>query len=260
VSSKGKKRGVISRKRLVIAACSIAALALVPAVAIAHIERASYWPDPAPDTSVSPPAGGAVPDARSLYTALDQAQPGDTRVVCQGQAVPYRADQDVSHARVDKLKAKLRKARKANKEEKARRLKRRLRRAKRNYRQALAAEMSARQAYQQQLGQQGSMQALDAATADARANGYKIRLSQPAIHPSDAELSQLRDFNAQLLAQCHYGSIQAAVNDSGNNDRVVVMPGLYTEPASRAAPTNDPACDQYEEQNDKGDTGAVSYR
>ncbi|MGH3368680.1 MAG: right-handed parallel beta-helix repeat-containing protein, partial [Nocardioidaceae bacterium] len=40
---------------------------------------------------------------------------------------------------------------------------------------------------------------------------------------------------------------------------VVVMPGVYTEPTSRAAPTNDPSCDQYEVANDEGQTGAVSY-
>ena len=39
---------------------------VVVSQASAHIERASYWPDPAPDTSVSPPAGGKVPKARSL--------------------------------------------------------------------------------------------------------------------------------------------------------------------------------------------------
>ena len=37
------------------------------------------------------------------------------------------------------------------------------------------------------------------------------------------------------------------------------MPGLYTEPKSRAKPTNDPACDQYKITNDKDQAGAVSY-
>ena len=32
---------------------------LMPALASAHVERASYWPDPAPDCSVKPCAGGA---------------------------------------------------------------------------------------------------------------------------------------------------------------------------------------------------------
>ena len=52
----------------------------------------------------------------------------------------------------------------------------------------------------------------------------------------------MRRINRALQAQCEYRSIQAAVNDSGNNDRVVIMPGLYTEPKSRKAPMNDPRC------------------
>src|SRR3954454_11028637 len=37
--------------------------------AFAHIERTSYWPDPRPDASVKPAAGGKVPKARSLASA-----------------------------------------------------------------------------------------------------------------------------------------------------------------------------------------------
>ena len=48
-----------------------AAVALAAgATALAHIERSSYWPLPAADTSVSPPAGGAVPTPRTLASAL----------------------------------------------------------------------------------------------------------------------------------------------------------------------------------------------
>jgi hypothetical protein len=36
--------------------------------------------------------------------------------------------------------------------------------------------------------------------------------------------------------------VQRAVNASGNNGRVVIMPGRYTESASRQAPANDPRC------------------
>jgi len=35
-----------------------------PAVAQAHIERPAYWPDPAPDTSVTPPAATSSPGRR----------------------------------------------------------------------------------------------------------------------------------------------------------------------------------------------------
>src|SRR6266550_280880 len=58
---------------------------LVPALASAHIERASYWPDPAPDCSVQPCAGGEVPTARSLSSSLSNKDV--TRVVCQQDSV-----------------------------------------------------------------------------------------------------------------------------------------------------------------------------
>jgi Right handed beta helix region len=176
--------------RPLVLAIGAAALLALPGLASAHIERASYWPDPAPDTSVSPPAGGAVPELRSLYTALDTKPPGDTRVVCQPD----------------------------------------------------------------------SLQRLDASLAAAQTTGYKLRVSQPPIRVSSKEARKLRSFNERLSDACTYDSIQAAVTASGNNDRVVIMPGLYTEPASRAAPTHDPACQDYLETNDRGATGALSYK
>src|SRR3954464_12100991 len=51
-------------------AVAVLALLLLPVTAFAHVERTSYWPDPRPDTSVSPPAGGAPPHVRSLASAL----------------------------------------------------------------------------------------------------------------------------------------------------------------------------------------------
>ena len=63
---------------------SASALLALPAVAFAHLERPSYWPDPRPDASISPPAGGEVPDARSLGSAVTGKGPGDVRVVCVG--------------------------------------------------------------------------------------------------------------------------------------------------------------------------------
>ena len=56
-----------------------------PGAALAHLERPSYWPDPAADTSVSPPAGGGVPDARSLESAVTGEGPGEVRVVLDGE-------------------------------------------------------------------------------------------------------------------------------------------------------------------------------
>jgi hypothetical protein len=275
VSSRGSEG---RDRRIAIGVAVIAAVAMVPAVALAHVERASYWPDPAADTAVNPPAGGAVPVARPLFTALEESQPGDARVVCQGGSAgstgsagsPARANQEVSHAPVDRLKQKLRKARNHGNKKKARKLKKRLAAAKQAYQEALAAENAARQQGQQggesqsQPGQPSSLDRLDASIANARVRGYKLRPSAPPIFPSAAELQQLRDFNAQLFAACQYDSIQAAVNDSRNNDRVVVMPGTYTEPDSRAVPSHpeaaeNPCADMFE-QNDTGNTGALSYR
>src|SRR3954467_11929760 len=83
-----KSKGGTSRRQAAAFLLALAALVALPALALAHIERASYWPDPAPDTSVTPPAGGSVPDVRPLSTALDGSQPGNTHVVCEGSAVP----------------------------------------------------------------------------------------------------------------------------------------------------------------------------
>jgi hypothetical protein len=71
-----------TRVLLALAAMTIA-MSVVTTVAFGHVERSSYWPDPAPDRSVKPAAGGKVPKARSLASALRAKARGDTRVVCQ---------------------------------------------------------------------------------------------------------------------------------------------------------------------------------
>ena len=163
---------------------------MAAATVSAHVERASYWPDPAPDTSVDPPAGGEVPEARSLYTALDEAEPGRTHVVCQG-------DESI----------------------------RRLRRS----------------------------------IGEARTTGYRLRPTEEPRKLTSTEAGRLLGFNERLLAQCTYDSIQSAVFQARNNDRIVIMPGLYTEPDSRAQPTQDPKCADLRQQNDEGSSEALSY-
>ena len=174
-------------RRLTVAA-AFALLICVPASA--HVERPAYWPDPAPDTSISPPTGGKVPKARSLKSALKKAAPGDTRVVCQPN----------------------------------------------------------------------SMRLLKKSVRRARRNGYDIR---PSDHRtlSRKKARRLIKLNRRFKAMCEFDEIQPAVNASGNNDRVVVMPGLYLEPTARAQPTHDPACDEYRTNGDKpGEDGtALSY-
>ncbi|MEA2217266.1 MAG: hypothetical protein QOK19_2827, partial [Solirubrobacteraceae bacterium] len=94
---------------------------------------------------------------------------------------------------------------------------------------------------------------------EAKTAGYLLRPSQPRKKITAKEARALTALNKSLKAQCAYSSIQDAVNASGNNDRVVIMPGTYTEQKSREAPTHDPACSQYQIVNDRGETGAVSY-
>jgi Right handed beta helix region len=159
-------------------------------LAYAHIERASYWPEPGVDKSAKGGAGGKVPKTRDLFTALDSKPAGKTRVVCQGGASMKALKKDLKKAQ----------------------------------------------------------------------NGYRLRLSDKKKRIGEKRADALLEFNQQLLKKCNFDSIQAAVNASGNNDRVVIMPGIYTEPESRAAPTNDPKCTQYLEHNDEGDVDALSYR
>jgi hypothetical protein len=167
---------------------ALALSALVPAVASAHVERSAYWPDPAPDCSVKPCAGGKVPTARSLASALNRRALGDTRVVCQPD----------------------------------------------------------------------SLKLAEASIAKARAHGYDVR---PTDHRrlSKKQAKELLAINRKLFTLCKYREIQPAVTASGNNDRVVIMPGLYTEPTARSQPTHDPACKQYQVHSDSGDPGALSH-
>ena len=102
------------------------------------------------------------------------------------------------------------------------------------------------------------MTRLNEAIDKARADGYFIR---PTDHQdfSEAEATALLEINKALFDRCEYDEIQPAVTAAGNNDRVVVMPGLYEEPTARSKPTYDPACDQYKMPAESGDPGALSH-
>src|SRR5438270_719983 len=87
--------GRMARRRLWVSFTAASLIAvLTPALASAHIERASYWPDPAPDCSVLPCAGGQVPTARSLDSALSDAA---TNIVCQRDSLT-RVQRSIAHA------------------------------------------------------------------------------------------------------------------------------------------------------------------
>jgi hypothetical protein len=167
-----------------------AACVALPGVALAHVERPAYFPDPSAEKVDGVRAGGAVPKARSLGSALKSKPPGETRVVCHEDSLEVALD----------------------------------------------------------------------SIAGARKRGYDIR---PTDHRSlsKKKAKRLKKINKQLAKRCEYEEIQPAVTDSANNDRVVVMPGLYAEPTARAQPTHDPACDGLEQNGDPPSrTGALSYR
>jgi hypothetical protein len=161
---------------------------LIPASALSHIERNSYWPDPAPDRSVKPATGGKVPKARSLTSASKRKRGTHVRVVCKS----------------------------------------------------------------------GSLKAAYASIRRARKKGVRIRPTQTPKRISAKKARSLRKLNRVFFKRCHYRNIQRAVFRSRNNDRIVVMPGLYTEEPSRKKPKNDPKCAQYRVKSDKG-ANASSY-
>jgi len=184
-----RERTGTSRRGRWAAAAIAAAILAVPATALAHVERSTYWPDPAADKGVSPAAGGKVPKYRSLRSALKKKPPGDTRVVCQDD----------------------------------------------------------------------SLQLAKESISEATKAGFKLRPSEDTRKLKRKKARKLKKLNRKFDKRCEYSEIQPAVTDSGNNDRIVIMPGTYTEPTSAAKPENDPACDNLKEDSDHG-TGAVSYR
>src|SRR4051794_9524754 len=179
------RRGRLPSAAAIVAAAATATLC---APALAHIERTAYWPDPRPDTAVTPAAGGAVPKIRSLGSALDSSAPGATRVVCQSGSLA-RAERDI---------------------------------------------------------------------ATARDKGYRLRPSEKLRKLSASSADALLSLNRSLARRCTYHEIQPAVTASRNDDRVVVMPGIYTEPTARKVPALPAQCDKYRTTSEKG-KGAVSY-
>jgi hypothetical protein len=171
-----------------VAVAAAATAATLCASAAAHIERTAYWPDPRPDTSVSPAAGGKVPKVRSLASALNGRKVGRTRVVCRSGSLA-RAKRDI---------------------------------------------------------------------ARARRHGYRVRPSEKLRKLSAKQARALLKLNRRLAKRCAFHQIQPAVTRSHNNDRVVLMPGIYTEPTARNVASLPPQCEPYRTTSEKG-KGAVSY-
>src|SRR3954453_19517457 len=109
--------------------------------------------------------------------------------------------------------------------------------------------------------QPSSLKQLATSVAAARKHRYYIR---PTDHRnlSKKQAAWLIKVNKALLKLCKYHEIQPPRTPSHNNARVVVMPGLYTEPESRAQPTHDPKCNDLRADGDHpGEQGgALSYK
>ena len=61
-----------------------------------------------------------------------------------------------------------------------------------------------------------------------------------------------RKRNLRLLRRCEFEHIQAAVNAAANGTRILVLPGVYREEPSRAAPQEDPKCESMYAEIDMG--------
>jgi hypothetical protein len=105
-----------------------------------------------------------------------------------------------------------------------------------------------------------SLTLLNRSIAQALKNGYEIRPSDKR-KLSATQAKRLKTINRQLFAMCKFRELQKAVTASRNNDRVIVMPGLYIEPTARRARTHDPKCNKYRVDGDKPGTEneALSY-
>jgi hypothetical protein len=191
--------------------------------AFGHVERTAYWPDPRADTSVSPAAGGAVPEVRTLRSAL----PPRTRATQRG----------------------------GNR-----------RGGERRQAPAFTGAYKAGRAYPERGGpgevrvvcRPDSLAIALEEISRARTTGFRNRPTKPLRKLTEDEATRWRRYNRRFFRVCGYRQIQPAVTASGNNDRVVVMPGVYTEPSSRAVDDFPPECEQYRTTSEKG-SGAVSY-
>jgi len=257
-----------------------------PVGAGAHIERASYWPNPAPDCSIHPCAGGEVPTPRSLESAVPTlgaptcVRRRTIRVRLRGRhgrrlraAAIYVNGRRVS--RVHRVALRRRRQitlRNLPSGAVTVRVVRRTRRGRRRVRTRTyqpcvgpahtpsASSPVGGGGQTRVVCQADSLERLKQSIASAESAGYVVRPSQGRQKIGEAEGNELLELNKRLFDHCAFDSIQKAVNASGNNDRVVIMPGVYTEPASRAAPTHDPACMRYTITNDRNNqAGAVSY-
>jgi hypothetical protein len=200
-------------------------LALAPS---AHVERDPVFQDPAPDASVVPAAGGDFVQARKLRDPA-RGLAGFRRYATRHWDVMDDASrQDGLLVRFARL-------------------------SKRQQRAALRDLAALREEH-------GGPDAQALGLADERVTAEETLVvcrpdSMERLRASvgEATLSRSarrdRALKRRLIAVnerweelCAFQEIQPAINAADNGDTVVIMPGFYTEPTSRAQPHNDPRC------------------
>jgi hypothetical protein len=77
-----------------------------------------------------------------------------------------------------------------------------------------------------------------------RTSGPRIVVCRPDSRRRIGQLPsrRMRARNLRLLRACRTRQIQRAVDKARNGTRILLLPGVYTEPRSRAMPDDDPRC------------------
>ena len=160
---------------------SVALLVAAP-MALAHIERASYWPAPGADTpAASRPAARSRPSA--ACSARSTSAPGDTQVVCKGK-VP-KAPKGGGKGEGEQ------------------------------------EEHEARRKYTRALEKNASIKRLDKTikkvtkAKNKKKRGYVLRPSEPRIKVRQEGREEAPQVQHKLLKQCKFDSIQEAVTRLG---------------------------------------------
>jgi hypothetical protein len=104
-----------------------------------------------------------------------------------------------------------------------------------------------------------SMQLAIASINQARTEGYVLRPSQPVIRYSAAKAAEMLRINRRLREQCKVQLVQDAVNASGNNDRIVIMPGTVHRAEVARAARERPRCNPSLLQKDASGDPTPSY-
>jgi hypothetical protein len=208
-----------------VVATAMVGLLVAAGGASAHIEREPEFVDPAPDTSIFPPAGGAFVKYRPLSDP--RLRPALFRRYARGAW----ADGKVTRRERDSLRRRFVRL-SAAQQNAARRFLVDLRRARGKGPTVAQLEL-------------GSRSMVSSEETHVVCRGDSMRRVREGIRLSGLTSAERRATlrkNERLFRRCRFSEIQPAVMAAGNNDTVAIMPGFYTEPTSRAQPHNDPRC------------------